>query len=68
MLFLGATGYIGGPVCQRLVRTGYHVTALVRTEDSRAELLREAGVEVVLGSLDSIELIRTCASEYVPPP
>lgn len=63
ILFLGATGYIGGPVCQRLVRAGYHVTALVRTRDSRAELLHQAGVHVIVGSLDSVELIREQATE-----
>ncbi|GAA5978384.1 hypothetical protein JCM10908_004335 [Rhodotorula pacifica] len=63
VLILGATGYIGGPICQRLIRAGYHVTALVRTKDSRAELLHQAGVEIVIGTLDSVDLIREHASE-----
>ncbi|POY70145.1 hypothetical protein BMF94_6728 [Rhodotorula taiwanensis] len=72
VFLLGATGYIGGPICSRLLGNGYAVTTLLRSDDRRAELLRQAGARVVIGDLDSVGLIEdesrdadiviTCAS------
>lgn len=62
IFFLGANGYVGGPVASCLVDLGYHLTALVRKDDSRAAALRKRGVEVVIGDLDSTELIRERAA------
>jgi uncharacterized protein YbjT (DUF2867 family) len=42
----GATGYIGGLLCRRLVEKGHEVRALARHPE-RAEELKEAGCEVV---------------------
>ncbi|BGP36182.1 hypothetical protein JCM10450v2_000080 [Rhodotorula kratochvilovae] len=61
VLFLGATGYVGGPVAQRLLALGYAVTTLVRKADARAKALRDAGAEVILGDLDSLDLIKKLA-------
>ncbi|ORY82888.1 NAD(P)-binding protein [Leucosporidium creatinivorum] len=62
IFFLGANGYVGGPVASRLVDLGYRLTALVRKDDSRAAALRARGVEVVIGDLDSTDLIRERAA------
>ncbi|GAA5874324.1 hypothetical protein JCM8547_007563 [Rhodosporidiobolus lusitaniae] len=58
VFFLGSTGYVGGPVASRLVSRGFKVTALVRADDSRTAALRKRGVETVVGTLDSVDLIR----------
>lgn len=65
IFFLGATGYVGGPVASRLVDLGYRLTALVRQDDSRAAALRARGVEVVIGDLDSTDIIRERAATSV---
>lgn len=39
VLVLGATGFVGGHLCQRLVRAGMHVTALTRQRRSGQHLL-----------------------------
>ncbi|GAA6042944.1 hypothetical protein JCM8097_000013 [Rhodosporidiobolus ruineniae] len=58
VFFLGATGYVGGPIASRLVDRGFQLTALVRKDDSRAAALRQRGVHTVVGTLDSVELIK----------
>lgn len=62
VFLLGATGYIGGPVAQRLLALGYRLTVLVRSDDARAQALRDAGAAVVVGSLDATELIQSQAA------
>ncbi|WP_027350677.1 NAD-dependent epimerase/dehydratase family protein [Halotalea alkalilenta] len=52
----GATGFIGGSVAHRLIEAGYRVRGLVRSEE-KAERLRAAGIEPVLGSLDDHQLL-----------
>jgi nucleoside-diphosphate-sugar epimerase len=52
----GATGYIGGSVAMRLLEHGHNVVGLTRDE-GRAELLRQAGMTPVLGSLDDAAII-----------
>jgi oxidoreductase len=51
-LVTGATGFIGGHVVSRLVRDGGSVRCLVR-RSSDTSLLRELGVEIVVGDLTS---------------
>jgi len=48
---LGATGYIGGPVAERLRQLGHRVSGLARTE-AKAEALRARGIEPIVGTLD----------------
>ena len=50
ILVTGATGKVGSRLSKRLAKRGDHVRALVR-DLTRAEALREAGVELVQGDL-----------------
>lgn len=55
VLVTGATGRLGGTgrhVAAELLRRGVPTRALVRQLDDRAEVLRDNGVEVVVGDLD----------------
>ena len=52
----GASGYIGGSVAEKLVRTGTRVRGLVRTH-ANAERLAFLGVEPVVGELDDLDLL-----------
>ncbi|QHN05145.1 NAD-dependent epimerase/dehydratase family protein [Granulicella sp. WH15] len=56
----GASGYIGGSVAERLMAAGHAVTGLVRSEE-KALLLRERGVEPVIGSLDDFAVLTQAA-------
>jgi uncharacterized protein YbjT (DUF2867 family) len=47
----GRIGGVGGAVVEALRRRGLPVRALVRREDERAQALRAAGAEVVVGAL-----------------
>ncbi len=58
----GATGYIGGSVAERLVREGHIVTGLVRNEE-KAALLKEYGVEPILGSIDDHDILTKAAQD-----
>jgi len=53
ILVVGATGLVGGEVCQRLIRRGEPVRALVRATSSsdKVEALRSAGAELFVGDL-----------------
>jgi len=58
VLVTGATGFIGGHLCRRLIENGYTVRALVR-ESGRCEHLTSAGVELAVGDVrDSASLRR----------
>ncbi len=51
-LFLtGATGFIGSRIAEELKRNGHQVIGLARSQES-AERLREAGIEIHLGTID----------------
>jgi NAD(P)H dehydrogenase (quinone) len=50
-LVTGATGETGRYTVQRLLDKGHAVRAMVHQEDDRAEALRRAGAEVVVGDL-----------------
>ena len=53
ILVVGATGFVGGQVAQKLRRQGESVRALIRGGDSHPKVqpLRAAGIEVVNGDL-----------------
>lgn len=53
VLVVGATGLVGSEICQRLIRRGERVRALVRETSSKEkiEALRLAGVELCVGDL-----------------
>ena len=54
MLVIGATGRHGGTgarVVERLQAAGRPVRALVRSDDDRAQRLRESGVQTLVGDL-----------------
>ena len=56
----GATGYIGGSVAERLIASGHQVVGLVRTA-GKAHLLKDRGIESVLGTLDDSEILTNAA-------
>src|SRR5208282_182826 len=58
----GATGYIGGSVAERLIASGHQVVGLVRSAES-IPLLKDRGIESVLGNLDDSEIITKTAQE-----
>lgn len=62
-LVVGATGYLGGKVCQEMAAQGKPVTAMVRagSDEAKLEPLRAAGVEFVEGDLkDPASMERAC--------
>src|SRR5262245_21240065 len=64
----GRVGAVGRTVTELLLKQGKTVRALVRTEDPRAQALRERGAEVVVGDLldlDSMhKAIAGCETVY----
>ena len=56
----GATGYIGGPVLDALVRGGHDVTALVR-DNEKARRIAQRGAHPVIGNLADPESFRGSA-------
>jgi len=58
----GATGYIGGSVAERIIASGHHVVGLVRSAES-IPLLKDRGIESVLGNLDDPEVVTKTAHE-----
>ena len=58
MLVTGATGKTGGATIRQLLAMGYPVRALVHRADHRSEQLRNAGVEIITGSLEDITDLR----------
>ena len=52
----GATGYIGGSVAERLIAPGHQVVGLVRSKE-KVPLLKDRGIEPVLGTLDDSETL-----------
>ena len=61
ILLAGATGFLGGEVCRRLVQSGESVRGLVRATSDQAavERLRAHGVETVVGDVrdrDSLDV------------
>src|ERR1019366_7885990 len=63
ILVVGATGLVGSEVCERLVRRGEQVRALVRETSSKEkiEALRSWGVELCAGDLkDPQSIVAAC--------
>ncbi|MBP1300882.1 MULTISPECIES: NAD-dependent epimerase/dehydratase family protein [unclassified Curtobacterium] len=58
----GASGYIGSSVLRALLAHGHQVTAVVRS-DQKAQAVREAGGQAVVGDLSDTELVRRLAHE-----
>jgi nucleoside-diphosphate-sugar epimerase len=59
----GATGYIGGAVCDVLVRGGHAVSALARPS-AKAQMLKRKGVEVLTGDLSDIAVNREALTGF----
>jgi nucleoside-diphosphate-sugar epimerase len=57
VLVTGATGFIGGHLCRRLIEDGCTVRALVR-DPGRCERLTSAGVELAVGDLRDCPSLR----------
>ncbi len=72
ILATGATGKTGAPTTLRLLERGYPVRALVRQVDARAERIRQAGAEIIAGSLedyrDLAQAMRNVDRAYFCPP
>jgi NAD(P)H dehydrogenase (quinone) len=58
ILVTGATGKTGTPSALLLLQKGYPVRALVRREDGRSAALREAGAEILVGTLEDPVAVR----------
>ncbi|HUQ81222.1 MAG TPA: SDR family oxidoreductase [Gemmatimonadaceae bacterium] len=63
ILIAGATGFLGGEICRRLIESGESVRGLVRatSDPATVERLRASGVETVLGDVrDRASLDAAC--------
>ncbi|KAJ5554063.1 hypothetical protein N7513_004022 [Penicillium frequentans] len=58
----GATGFVGRAVVQELLDAGHTVTGLARSNAS-AKALQDKGVDVVRGSLEDIDCLKSTASK-----
>ncbi len=57
----GATGWVGSAVVGELIAAGHQVTGLSRSDD-KAVALAATGAEVVRGTLDDLDTLRSAAS------
>jgi uncharacterized protein YbjT (DUF2867 family) len=58
VLVTAANGETGRPMVDLLLTKGFHVRVLVRTDDARAQRLRDKGVEVILGDMLNFRDVR----------
>ncbi len=58
----GASGFVGSAVVKELIHAGHKVTGFARSETS-AQTIREAGAEVLIGSLEDLEALKEGASK-----
>lgn len=67
ILFLGATGYIGGSILGRLIehpaRGSHSVICYLRNEDKAKILTEQLGIKTIIGTLDDTEKIENAAVE-----
>ena len=65
ILVAGATGLVGGEVCQRLAKSGEKVRALVRTTSSQEKIkaLEASGIELSVGDLKDPDSLRAACRE-----
>lgn len=56
----GATGWVGSSVAQQLLRSGYKVTGLARSEDG-AKSLTTMGIKAVRATLDDLAILKETA-------
>jgi len=67
ILFIGATGYIGGTVLARLIqspkRSEYEITVLLRSAN-KVEGFEKLGFKTAVGSLDDVAKLEKLASEF----
>jgi uncharacterized protein YbjT (DUF2867 family) len=59
ILVTTANGDTGRPMVEYLLKAGLQVRAMVRTDDARAQRLRESGAEVVVGDSLTFRDVRT---------
>ena len=57
----GASGWIGSAVVPQLIGSGHHVVGLARS-DASAAALTDAGVEVVRGTVDDLDVLGSTAA------
>jgi nucleoside-diphosphate-sugar epimerase len=66
ILFIGATGYIGGSILSRLLqhpkRETFDITVLIRSA-AKAKDFESFGLKTVIGSLDDLDSLERLASE-----
>lgn len=58
----GASGFVGSAVVKELLSNGHQIVGLARSEES-ASLIRELGAEVLMGDLDSLDILQKGARE-----
>ncbi len=60
VLVAGATGFLGGEICRQLIGKNKKVKGLVRatSDANKVALLKEAGVEIVVGDLKDISSLQ----------
>lgn len=62
ILVTGASGWIGSATATELITAGHDVIGLARSEGSAARI-RDLGAEVVAGSLDDLDSLRSAAAD-----